>query len=145
DFFVVQDIFMSTTAEFADVVLAGAPSLEKEGTFVNTERRIQRLYQAMPPLGESLPAWKILTELSRKLGQDWGYESPGDIMREIARCTPLFAGVTYELLEGFRSLCWPVREGGADSPLLYTDRFDMPGGKASFFPVQFTEPYELVD
>lgn len=145
EFFVVQDIFMSTTAEFADIVLAGTPSLEKEGTFVNTERRIQRLYQVMPPLGESLPDWKILTELARHLGHDWHYDSPSDIMKEIARCTPIFAGVTYERLEGFRSLCWPVREDGTDSPLLYTEHFDLPAGKARFFPAQYSEPHEIAD
>lgn len=145
EFFVVQEIFMSTTAEFADVVLAGAPSLEKEGTFVNTERRIQRLHRALEPLGEARPDWEILTDLARRLGHDWGYGSPEDIMREIARCTPMFAGVTYERLEGWRSLCWPVREDGSDTPLLYTERFHFPDGKARFHPVAFRPPQENVD
>lgn len=145
DFFVVQDIFVSSTAEFADVVLAGAPSFEKEGTFVNTERRIQRLHQALEPLGKARPDWQILTDLARYLGHDWGYESPEDIMREIARCTPMFAGVTYERLEGWRSLCWPVREDGTDTQLLYTERFPFPDGKAKFHPVSFSPPEETVN
>lgn len=145
EFFVVQDIFMSTTAEFADVVLAAAPSLEKEGTFVNTERRIQRLYQAFPPLGESRPDWEILTELARRWGHDWGYTHPSDIMDEVASCTPDFAGVTYERLDGYKSLVWPVAEDGTDTPLLYTDRFHFPDGKARFHPVEWTEPTEQPD
>lgn len=145
EFFAVQEIFMSTTAEFADLVLSGAPSFEKEGTFVNTERRIQRLHRALEPLGKARPDWEILTDLARRLGHDWGYRSPEDIMREIARTTPLFAGVTYERLEGWRSLCWPVAEDGTDTPLLYTERFHFPDGKARFHPVSFHPPRENVD
>ena len=145
EFLVVQDIFVSTTAEFADVVLAGAPSLEKEGTFVNTERRIQRLYQALPPLGDAWPDWKILTELARHLGHEWDYWSPSEIMEEIARCTEMFAGVTYERLEGYRSLCWPVRADGTDSPLLYAEGFNFPDRKARFHPVEYTGPFETPD
>ena len=145
EFMAVVDIFVSTTAEFADVVLAGAPSLEKEGTFVNTERRIQRLYQALPPLGQAWPDWKILTELARHLGHEWDYWSPAEIMQEIARCTEIFAGVTYERLEGYKSLCWPVKADGTDTPLLYTDGFNFPDGKARFYPVEFTGPFETPD
>jgi formate dehydrogenase major subunit len=145
EFFVVQDIFFSTTAEFADVVLAGAPSFEKEGTFVNTERRIQRLYRALEPLGDARPDWLIMTQLARQLGHDWKYDSPADVMAEVARCTPLFAGVSYERLEGWNSLCWPVHADGTDTPLLYTERFNFPDGKAKFYPVQYTAPYEVPD
>ena len=84
EFFAVQDIFFSKSAEFADVVLAASPSLEKDGTFVNTERRIQRLYEAMPPLADSRPDWRILTDLARHLGHDWGYTHPSEIMDEVA-------------------------------------------------------------
>jgi formate dehydrogenase major subunit len=66
-------------------------------------------------------------------------------MKEIAGCTPIFAGVTYERLEGYKSLCWPVHEDGTDTPLLYTERFHFPDGKARFHPVQFTEPCEQPD
>ncbi len=145
DLLVVQDIFFSTTAEFADVVLAGAPSLEKEGTFVNTERRIQRLYQALDPLGDSRPDWEILTDLAARLGHDWGYTHPSEIMDEIARCTPMLAGVRYDRLEGYESLCWPVREDGIDTPLLYTERFEFPDGKARFHPVQWKPPEVQTD
>lgn len=140
DFLVVQEIFMSVTAGFADVVLAGAPSLEKEGTYVNTERRIQRLYKAMEPLGEARADWKVITDLASRLGYDWDYSHPSEIMDEVAELAPLFAGVNYERLEGYQSLCWPVQEDGTDTPLLYEKEFARPGGRAEFFPVAYTPP-----
>lgn len=140
DFLVVQDCFVSTTATFADVVLAASPSLEKEGTFVNTERRIQRLHQALAPLGESRPDWRITRDLAAKLGQDWGYRHPSEIMDEVAHLAPPFAGVRYDRLEGWDSLCWPVQEDGSDTPLLYTEKFHTEDGKAQFHPVGFIPP-----
>ena len=145
DFFCVQEIFFSKSAEFADVVLAAAPSLEKDGTFTNTERRIQRLYKAMEPLGDSRPDWEILTDLAARLGHDWGYTHPSEIMDEIAATTPLFAGVTYARLAGYQSLCWPVAEDGTDTPLLYTDAFHLPEGKARLYPLEWTEPSDQPD
>ena len=145
DFFVVQDIFMSNTAQWADVVLAASPSLEKEGTFVNTERRIQRLHQALPPLGQSRPDWIILRDLAARLGHDWGYKHPSDIMDEVASLTPVFKGVRYDRLEGWSSLCWPVDASGRDTPLLYTDGFHTEDGLASFYPVDFSPPVNTRD
>ena len=140
DFFVVQDIFLTKTAEYADVVLPGSPSLEKEGTFTNTERRIQRLYRALEPLGDSKPDWMILRDLANVMGANWHYEHPSEIMDEAAKLAPLFAGVTYERLEGYNSLQWPVTEDGKDSPLLYTERFNFPDGKARLYPLEWIEP-----
>ena len=145
DFFCVQEIFFSKSAEFADIVLAASPSLEKEGTFTNTERRIQRLYPAMEPLGDSRPDWEILTDLAARLGHDWGYTHPSEIMDEIAATTPLFAGVSYARLAGYRSLCWPVAADGTGTPLLYTDEFHLPEGKARLYPLAWTEPTDQPD
>ncbi len=142
DFLVVQDVAFSETAHFADVVLPASPSLEKEGTFVNTERRIQRLYRAFEPLGESKPDWEIIQLIANRLGAGWHYEHPSDIMTEIASLTPIFAGVTYERLEGYRSLQWPVEADGKDSPVLFLDKFPFPDGKATFYPVEWVEPCE---
>lgn len=142
DFFVVQDIFLSRTAEFADVVLPASPSLEKEGTFTNTERRIQRLYQAFEPLGDSKPDWEIIIEVANRLGAGWTYTHPSEIMAEAARLMPLYAGVTYDRLEGYNSLQWPVAEDGTDTPLLYTEGFPFPDGKARLFPVDWTPALE---
>ncbi|WP_394579287.1 formate dehydrogenase subunit alpha [Cytobacillus firmus] len=143
DFFVVQDIFLSRTAEFADVVLPASPSLEKEGTFTNTERRIQRLYKAFEPLGDSKPDWQIITEVANRLGADWTYTHPSEVMAEAAKLMPLYVGVTYNRLEGYNSLQWPVAEDGTDTPLLYTDGFPFPDGKARLFPVDWTPALEF--
>jgi len=142
---VVSDLFLSRTASFADVVLPAAPSLEKEGTFTNTERRIQRLYRALGPLGESRPDWAWLCDLARALGAPWRYRHPGEVMAEAARGAEIFAGVSYERLEGYASLQWPVAPDGTDSPLLYRERFAFPSGKARLAPVAWIEPSEQVD
>jgi formate dehydrogenase major subunit len=145
DFFVVQDIFFSHTCEFADVVLPASPSLEKEGTFTSTERRVQRLYEVFPPLEGSQPDWRIIQGIANRLGANWKYEHPSEIYREIASLTPLLAGVTYERLEGFKSLQWPVASDGTDEPLLYTKQFNFPDGKARLFPVSFREATDRPD
>ncbi len=144
-FFVVQDIFFSNTCQFADVVLPAAPSLEKEGTFTSTERRIQRLYQVFEPIAGCRPDWQIIRDVANQLGANWSYKHPAEIMQEIASVTPLFAGVTYERLEGYKSLQWPVATDGADQPLLYTKQFAFPDGKARLFPVTWTEPAAVPD
>ncbi len=140
EFFVVQDIFFSRTCQFADVVLPASPSLEKDGTFTNTERRMQRLYQVFEPLEGSRPDWVIIQDIANRLGAKWNYSHPSDIYREIAALTPMFAGVTYERLEGFKSLCWPVAVDGTDSPLLYTKQFKFPDGKARLYPLEMNSP-----
>ena len=145
DFFVVQDIFFTETCRFADVILPASPSLEKEGTFTSTERRIQRLYQVFEPLGESRPDWRIIQEIAQRLGAKWNYGHPEEIYEEIAPLTPLMAGVTYERLEGYKTLQWPVAADGTDQPLLYTERFNFPDGKARFYPLQWSEPTDQPD
>jgi formate dehydrogenase major subunit len=145
DFFVMQEIFFTETCRYADVILPGCPSLEKEGTFTSTERRIQRLYKVFEPFGESRPDWKIIQEIANRLGARWSYEHPSEIYKEIAPLTPLMAGVTYERLKGYKSLQWPVAEDGSDQPLLYTEQFKLPGGKATFYPVPWSEPSDQQD
>ncbi len=145
DFFVVQDIFFSATCRHADVVLPASPSLEKEGTFTSTERRVQRIYQVFEPLAESRPDWRIIQEIANRLGAGWSYTHPSEIMREVASLTPLLEGVTYERLEGYESLQWPVGPDGRDQPLLYRERFNFPDGKARLFPVSWIEPAEVLD
>ncbi len=149
DFLVVQDMFLTKTARFADVILPAAPSLEKEGTFTNTERRIQRLYEVMPPLGESKPDWWILQKVARALGANWNYEHPSEIMDEIASLAPLYSQATYDRLEGWNSLCWGSHNGD-DTPLLYVDGFNFPDKKARLSldewvpPVEAPEEYDLL-
>ncbi|WP_163655118.1 formate dehydrogenase subunit alpha [Listeria sp. PSOL-1] len=143
DFFVVQDVFLSKTAQFADVVFPAAPSLEKAGTFTNTERRIQRLYEVLPPLGDSKPDWWITQELAKHLGFDWNYNHPSEIMDEIASLSPFFSGVHYDRLQQFDSLVWPVDQTGEDTPLLYEERFNFPDGKAKLSTVPYVPPLEF--
>jgi formate dehydrogenase major subunit len=145
DFFVMQEIFFSQTCRYADVILPASPSLEKEGTFTSTERRIQRLYRVMEPLGESRPDWEIIVDVANRLGAHWTYKHPSEIYEEIATVTPLMAGVTYERLEGYKTLQWPVAPDGSDQPLLYTKQFKSADGKATFYPVPWTEPSDQPD
>jgi formate dehydrogenase major subunit len=145
EFFVVQDIFFSRTAQYADVVLPAAPSLEKDGTFTNTERRIQRFYKVFEPMGESKPDWQIIQEVANRLGANWNYTHPGEIMAEAASLAPLFAGVSYERLEGWNSQVWPVAPNGESTPLLYKNHFGYPDGKARLYPVDWTPPFEPKD
>jgi formate dehydrogenase major subunit len=145
DFFVVQEIFFSATCQFADVVLPAAPSLEKEGTFTSTERRIQRLYQVFEPLEGSRPDWQIVQDVANRLGANWHYQHPSEIMDEVASLTPLLAGVNYKRLEGYNSLQWPVTADGSDQPLLYRERFAFPDGKARLFPVTVPKLTEQPD
>lgn len=145
EFFVAQDVFFSDTCKYADVVFPASPSLEKEGTFTSTERRVQRLYQVLEPLEGSRPDWRIIQDLANQLGANWNYQHPSEIYHEIASLAPLFAGVTYERLEGYKSLQWPVAADGTDQPLLYEKAFAFPDGKARLFPVGVSLPTEPVD
>ena len=145
DFLVVQDVFMTTTARFADVVLPACPSLEKEGTFVNTERRIQHFGQALDPLGLSRPDWRILCALAERFGHRWDYAGPREIMSEATKVAPLFAGATYDRLEGYASVVWPVDAQGHSETLLYTKRFHTEDGKAQLYPVHWHAPVERAD
>jgi formate dehydrogenase major subunit len=145
EFFVVQDIFFSVTCGYADVVLPAAPSLEKEGTFTSTERRIQRLYEVLEPLEGCRPDWRIIQDVANHLGAGWTYQHPSAIMAEAASLTPLFAGVSYDKLEGYKSLQWPVAADGSDQPLLYVKEFAFPDGKARLFPMHWNESPEQPD
>src|SRR5437660_5009588 len=145
DFFVVQDIFFSRTCQFADVVLPAAPSLEKEGTFTSSERRIQRLYQVFEPLEGSRPDWKIVRDVANRLGANWNYKHPSEIMAEMASLSPIYSGVSYERLEGYKSLQWPVAADGTDQPLLYTKQFNFPDSKARLFPLMYSQPTDQVN
>jgi NADH-quinone oxidoreductase subunit G len=96
DLLVVQDLFLTDTARLADVVLPAASFAEREGTFTNAERRVQRFYPAVPAPGEARPDWWILAEIARRMGYDWGYVTAADVLAEIRQAVPLYAGVTEE-------------------------------------------------
>ncbi len=146
EFLVVQDIFLTETAAYADVVLPAACSAEKDGTFVNTERRIQRIRKAINPPGEARSDMEILSDLAGRMGMD-GFDFSGaeDVMEEIASLVPSWAGVSYQRLES-GGLCWPcIDEEDPGTPILYTESFLREGGKAQFSPVVYGAPQETPD
>ncbi len=114
DFLVVQDIFLTETARLADVVLPAATFAEKEGTFTNTERKVQRVRKALDAPGEARADWKILVALAGRLGADWQYRGTRQVFDEIATLTPSYAGLSFERLDDEGGLCWPCP--AADHP-----------------------------
>jgi len=120
---VVQDLFLNETAAYAHVFLPGSSFLEKDGTFTNAERRISRVRRAVAPLG-GLADWEITQALSNALGYPMHYEHPSEIMDEIARTTPSFAGVTYEKLDRLGSIQWPCNDSAPEgTPTMHVDGF----------------------
>ncbi|WP_454658446.1 formate dehydrogenase subunit alpha [Bosea beijingensis] len=126
---VIQDIFLNETAKYAHVFLPGASFLEKDGTFTNAERRINRVRQVMAPLAGK-DEWQVTIDLARALGYEMAYGHPSEIMDEIARLTPSFAGVSYDKLEKLGSVQWPCNDKApTGTPLMHVDRFVRGKGK----------------
>uniref|UniRef100_A0A9E8A3J7 Formate dehydrogenase subunit alpha n=1 Tax=Bosea sp. NBC_00436 TaxID=2969620 RepID=A0A9E8A3J7_9HYPH len=126
---VIQDIFLNETAKYAHVFLPGASFLEKDGTFTNAERRINRVRQVMAPLSGK-DEWQVTIELARALGYEMAYGHPSEIMDEIARLTPSFAGVSYDKLDKLGSVQWPCNDKApTGTPLMHVDRFVRGKGK----------------
>jgi formate dehydrogenase major subunit/formate dehydrogenase alpha subunit len=143
DFLVVQNIFMTETAKYADVFLPAALYAEKDGTFTNTERRVQRVRKAVDPPGDTRPDWEILQDLGKRMGIPWHYDSPEDIFEEVRKAVPQYAGMTYERL-GTTGLQWPCpTEDHPGSPYLHKGRFTR--GKGLLQGIPFQEPAELTD
>jgi formate dehydrogenase major subunit len=144
EFLVCQEIFENETTKFADVVLPASAFLEKEGTFINAERRFQVVEPAIDPPGEARTDFEIIGEVSRRLGHETGWESPWDALDEVARLTPHYSGVSRERL-GRHGLQWPVRPDGSDSPTLYDTVFDRPGGRGHFAALPYKAPGDAAD
>jgi len=145
DFLVVQDIFLSETAELADVVLPACSSFEKDGTFTNTERRVQRIRQALSPVGQSWPDWKIICELAKRMGyeQQFSYQTPAAIMAEAASLTPSYGGISFSRLEQ-GGLQWPCPSPDhPGTPYLHKGQFTR--GRGKFYPVSYRPSAELPD
>ncbi len=141
DFLVVQDIFPNEISNQADVVLPGASFAEKNGTFTNSERRIQRVRKAVEPVGNSLPDWKIISKLAKYMGYEMDYYGPVRIMDEIAQAIPIYGGINYQRLEA-GGIQWPcTTTDHAGSPILYENGFSK--GKARLVPVEYKPPTEL--
>jgi predicted molibdopterin-dependent oxidoreductase YjgC len=145
EFLAVQDLFLTETARWADVVLPGSSFAEKSGTYVNTERRIQLTENALEPPGDARRDLDILTELSNRLGLKTTWSKPEEVMREIASVTPSWRGVTYPGLKG-AGLQYPVlTPESKGTAFLFADVFPTADGKAIFIPVEYLAPEELPD
>jgi len=144
EFLVVQDIFLTETAQLADMVLPGTSYAERDGTFTATDRRVQRIRKAIEPRGESKPDWQIICELARKMGSPgFEYSSPAEIMDEIASVTPIYGGIGYERIEDI-GLQWPCpSKEHSGTPYLHQEKFSR--GKGKFFGIEFKEAAELPD
>ena len=143
DFLVVEEIFMSETAELADVVLPGVSFAEKDGTFTSTERRVQRVRKAIEPIGNARPDWQIICDLAKRvearLGRDrskakfpsWDYAHPREVMAEINAVTPSYGGITYDRIEKV-GLQWPCpNPDHPGTPILHVGKFSRGLGKLS--------------
>ncbi len=144
EFFVVQDIFLTETAQLADVVLPGVTFAEKDGTVTNTERRVQRVRKAVAPVGNSRPDWWITCQIARRMGgKGFDFAHPSQIMEEIASLTPSYGGIAYDRLDN-GGLQWPCpTQDHPGTPILHTGQFAR--GKGSFIPLGYKPPVELPD
>lgn len=137
---IVQDLFLNETAKYAHVFLPGSSFLEKDGTFTNAERRVSPVRQAMPPLAE-LADWQVTQGLAKALGMDMNYGHPREIMEEIARLTPTFAGIDYDKLDQQGSVQWPCNEASPDgTPTMHINQFVR--GKGYFAVTEFVPTAE---
>ena len=143
DFLVVQDIFLTETARLADVVLPSRCFAEKDGTFANTERRVQRIRKAVEPPGEAKYDWEIICELSSRMGYTMSYENSEAIHEEIRTVTPSYAGITYARIE-HEGLHWPCPDTEhPGTPILHRDQFTR--GKGLFHAIDYIPPAEQTD
>lgn len=143
---VVQDIFLTETAGFADVVLPASAFPEKTGTFTNTDRRVQMGRLAINPPGDAKQDLWIIQELANRLGLNWDYAEASEVFNEMRLAMPSIAGMTWERLEKEDTLTYPLEnEGDAGVPVIFMDGFPTKNGKARFVPTEYTKAAELTD
>jgi formate dehydrogenase major subunit len=146
DYLVVQEIFLTETAGFADVVLPASAFPEKTGTFTNTDRRVQLGRQALDPPGDARQDLWIVQELARRLALDWAYDGPAAVFDEIRACTPSMAGITWERLDAEHAVTYPCREeGDPGTEVLFVDRFPTANGRGHLKAVDLTAAAERPD
>jgi formate dehydrogenase alpha subunit len=144
EFLVVQDIFPTETTRFADVILPGASFAEKDGTFTNGERRVQRVRRAIAPLA-GMAEWQVICEISRRMGYPMRYNHPSEIMDEIASLVPIYGGIAYDRIEN-EGIQWPCpTRDHPGTTTLYSDLFSRPGGLAKFVALDHKDPGEVPD
>ncbi len=144
EFLVVQDIFPTETTKYAHVVLPGASFAEKNGTFTNGERRVQRVRKAIEPVA-GMAEWQVISRLSTLMGYPMDYNHPSDIMDEIASLVPIYGGISYERIED-QGIQWPCpTKDHPGTTTLYTDLFARPGGLAKFMALDHKGSAETID
>jgi formate dehydrogenase alpha subunit len=151
EFLVAQDLFINESGAYADVFLPAASWAEKEGTFTNTDRRVQRVRKALEPRGESRPDWEIICNLGERIEKKlhrpqtafWAYKSPGEVLDEMGRVVPEYAGVKYPRIEnqGLQTPVWNDSHPG--TPYLFAETF--PSGKGKFHPLEYVPAVEMPD
>jgi formate dehydrogenase alpha subunit len=146
EFLAVQDIFLTETAQLADVVLPATSYAEKDGTFTSTERLVQMVRKAIEPPGESRADWQIICDLAKAMGsKEFEYGTPADIMDEIASLTPSYGGMSFDRLQK-GGLAWPCpSKEHPGTPYLHKEKFARANGKGKFWGIEFKEPAELPD
>jgi formate dehydrogenase major subunit len=148
EFLVVQDIFFTETCQYADVVLPAACWAEKDGTQTNTERRVQRIRQAVLPPGEAKPDWEIISSLAARMGcaEQFRYTGPEEVFNEICTVIPQYQGMNWDRVGRPEGVCWPCPDPEhPGTPVLYVERFLTPDGRGVFLPVDWKEPSEIPD
>jgi formate dehydrogenase alpha subunit len=143
DLLVVQDLFLTETAQLADVVLPAVSFAEKDGTFTNTERRVQRVRKAIPPVGEGRPDWVIICDIAKGMGsKGFDFSNPEEVMEEIRTLTPQYRGITYDRLDK-GGLQWPCPDRDhPGTPYLHGESFGTPSGRAKFSMLTYIPPAE---
>jgi formate dehydrogenase major subunit len=141
---VVQDIFLTETAGFADVILPASAFYEKTGTFSNTDRRVQMGRQAVNPPGDAKQDLWIIQEIAKRMGCDWNYDGPKDVFNEMRLAMDSIAGMTWDRLEKEDSLTYPLENvGDPGEPIIFTDGFPTASGKGKFVPASYIQADEL--
>ena len=143
DLLVVQDIFLTETAQYAHVVLPSCAFIEKEGTTTNTERRVQPMHRVLKAKGSAKDDWWIIMQIARRMGANWDYEEPKDIFEEITKVTPSYAGISYKRIEN-ELIQWPCpTKDHPGTQLLHRENFSR--GKGLFTAIEYTPPFEETD
>ncbi len=144
EFLVCQDIFLTESGQYADVILPAASFAEKEGTFTNTERRVQRVRQVIPPRGDSKPDWWITSQIAKAMGEEgFDFQSPEEIMDEINQVSPIYGGITYKRIEE-KGLQWPCRDT-KDRGTQYLHKGKFSRGKGRFVALEYKPSAEIAD
>jgi formate dehydrogenase alpha subunit len=146
DLLVVQEIFSTGTTDIASIILPAATFAEKEGTFTNTERRVQRVRKALEPIGQARPDWEIICQVAKRMGAEgFDFTSSSEIMDEIAKVVPQYGGISHDRLD-MESIQWPcVDDDHPGTPMMHVDKFPTPDGRARFVAVEHGEVAEPTD